>query len=91
MWQIIGSLAAVFTMFSFVPQIYKVYKTKSVKDVSSVTLVQLAIGVSLWIAYGVHQRDPIIIVANAVTLLCMIILLIFYGRYRRLQEGKPIE
>jgi len=85
-WQMIGICAAALTMFSFVPQILKVIKTKSAHDVSPVMLVQLAAGVSLWIAYGIYRRDPIIIVANSMTLISMVILIglyFAYGRNRR--------
>lgn len=56
-WQFIGLGAATLTMFAFIPQIIKVVKTKSAKDVSLFTLLQLSLGVSLWIAYGLHLRD----------------------------------
>lgn len=84
-WSIIGSTAAVFTMFAFIPQIIKVLKTKSVKDVSLVTLLQLSLGVTLWIAYGIHLKDAIIITANSITLVTLIILLCLYFNYRRIE------
>ncbi len=68
-WTIIGSTAAILTMFSFIPQIIKVFKNKSAKDVSLITLLQLSSGVSLWIIYGIHLKDAVIIVANTVTLI----------------------
>lgn len=77
-WQVIGALAATLTMFSFIPQIVKVLKTKSAKDVSLITLLQLSLGVSLWIVYGVHLKDRIIIAANAVTLATLAVLLLLY-------------
>jgi len=80
-WTVIGMCAAGLTMFSFVPQIIKVVKTKSAHDVSLLMLVQLAAGVSLWIAYGVYLRDLIIIVANSVTLISMVILIGLYFAY----------
>ena len=82
-WTIIGSSAAILTMFSFIPQIIKALKTKSVKDVSLITLFQLSLGVSLWIAYGIHLNDKIIITANAITLSTLIILLYLYFKYGR--------
>lgn len=82
-WSVIGSTAAILTMFGFVPQIIKVWKNKSAKDVSLTTLVQLSGGVSLWIAYGIHLKDIIIITANAVTLTTLVILLGFYFNYGR--------
>ncbi len=80
-WKIIGALAASLTMFSFIPQILKVMRTKSAGDVSLATLVQLAAGVSLWIAYGVYLKDAIIIIANMITLASMVTLLLLYRKY----------
>jgi len=77
-WTIIGSTAAILTMFAFIPQIAKALRTKSVKDVSLITLLQLSSGVSLWIIYGIHLKDAVIIVANTVTLITLIVLLYLY-------------
>jgi len=78
LWTIIGSAAATLTMFAFIPQIFKALRTKSVKDISLITLFQLSLGVSLWITYGIHLKNPIIITANAVTLLTLVILMFLY-------------
>ena len=82
-WTIIGFSAATLTMFAFIPQIIKIIKTKSAKDVSLITLLQLFLGVSLWIVYGIHLKDSIIIIANSVTILTLIILLCLYCNYRK--------
>jgi MtN3 and saliva related transmembrane protein len=84
-WIIIGALAAVFTMFAFFPQVFKALRTKSVRDVSLITLLQLGIGVSLWVAYGIHLKNAIIVVANSVTLFSVIILLALYFNYGRIK------
>jgi len=91
LWKIIGSAAAVLTMFSFIPQIIKIFKTKSVKDMSLLTLVQLSCGVSLWIAYGAHLKDAVIIIANGVTLLTLVILLILYYAYKGRNDEKSAD
>ena len=80
-WTIIGASAATLTMFAFIPQIAKSLKTKSVKDVSELTLLQLSLGVSFWIAYGIHLKDPVIIIANSITLITLTILIALYFRY----------
>lgn len=82
-WSLIGSSAAVLTMFAFVPQIVKVLKTKSVKDVSMGTLIQLSAGVILWILYGIHIKNAIVITANAVTLTTLIILFFIYAEFSK--------
>ena len=84
LWKIIGMVAASLTMFAFIPQIIKVINNKSAKDVSVITLIQLMLGVSLWIAYGVHIQDRIVVIANAVTLSSLIVLLSLYFYYRRI-------
>lgn len=81
MWILIGSLAACLTMCGFIPQILKALRTRSVKDISIITLFQLSLGVFLWIVYGVHLKDHIIIVANTVTLFTLVILLFLYFYY----------
>ncbi|MCM8786449.1 MAG: SemiSWEET transporter [Candidatus Omnitrophica bacterium] len=80
-WELIGIAAASLTMFSFFPQIFKVLRTKSVKDVSPIMLLQLSGGVSLWIVYGLHLKNLIIILANSITLFSLIVLLILYMLY----------
>ncbi|MFA5157522.1 MAG: SemiSWEET transporter [Candidatus Omnitrophota bacterium] len=86
LWTIIGASAAILTMFSFVPQIIKISRTKSAKDISIATVLQLAFGVSLWIAYGIYLEDAIIITANAVTLTSMVIIMLLYCRYSRIPQ-----
>lgn len=82
-WPLIGGMAATLTMFGFVPQIVKVVKHKSAKDVSVITILQFLVGVSFWMVYGLYLQDYIIIVANAVTLLTLIVLLFLYFSYGR--------
>jgi len=82
MWYIIGGLAAGITTFAFVPQIIKIVKTRSVKDVSLITLLLFGLGVSLWIAYGVHLKDPIIITANSISLTTVLIMVFLFFRHR---------
>ena len=84
-WTIVGLSAATLTMFAFIPQIIKVIKTKSAKDVSLITVLQLMFGVSLWVIYGIHLKDPIIILANSVTIFTLIVLLFLYFNYARIK------
>ena len=89
-WAILGVAAASLTMFGFVPQILKMWKTRSVKDVSGLTLVQFSAGVTLWMLYGFHLRDFIIIGANAVSLASLIIAFGFYLKLNRGIQRKRI-
>jgi len=82
-WTIVGIAAASLTMFGFVPQIIKMWKTHSVKDVSGLTLVQFSAGSALWMLYGIHLQDFIVIGANAISLAALFIALGFYLRLSR--------
>jgi MtN3 and saliva related transmembrane protein len=80
-WYAVGAVAAALTSFGFVPQIVKMWQTKSVRDVSPVTILQFIAGVSLWVVYGVHLRDSVIITANVVSLAILIAALFLYFRF----------
>jgi len=80
-WTAIGIGAAVLTTLALVPQIMKILKTKSSRDISVGMFLQYCGGVSLWLAYGIHLKDPIIIIANAVTLTALFVLLTLYLKY----------
>ena len=83
-WTILGIAAASLTMFGFVPQIVKMWKTHSVKDVSGLTLIQFSVGATLWMLYGMHLEDFIIIGANAISLATLLLAL---GLYLKLNQG----
>ncbi len=87
-WTIIGIAAASMTMLGFVPQIIKMWETHSVKDVSGLTIVQFIVGAALWMLYGIHRQDFIIIGANAMSLA---IVLIAGGLYLKLNQGMQRE
>jgi MtN3 and saliva related transmembrane protein len=80
-WYTVGAVAAALTSFGFVPQIMKMWRTKSVRDVSPITILQFIAGVSLWVVYGVHLRDPVIITANLVSAAILITALFLYFRF----------
>jgi MtN3 and saliva related transmembrane protein len=81
LWKCIGITAALLTMFGFVPQIMKMRKTRSAEDVSGVTLIQFSIGTALWILYGMHLNDFIIVGANSVSLAMVLIALTLYLKF----------
>src|SRR5262245_36035730 len=78
----IGTLAAIGTTVSYVPQLKKCWDTGSAGDLSLRMFAILAVGVSLWIVYGVLKSDWVIIVANVVSLALLSGILFF-----KLREG----
>jgi len=89
LWILFGVSAALLTMFGFIPQLVKMYRTRSVTDVSLLTLCQFTAGVSLWALYGYLIRDPVIIVANIVSLLTLLAALALYIQYRQGAVSTP--
>ena len=68
-FELIGFTAATLTTLAFVPQALKSYKEKSTKDISLVMYVVMFTGVILWLLYGIHLNSMPIIIANAITAL----------------------
>lgn len=73
----LGYLAAFCTTVSFVPQVYKVYKTGDVSGISSIMYALFCIGLILWIVYGIQINSFSLIVANVVTFILAVPILIF--------------
>ncbi len=79
---ILGLVAASLTTIAYVPQVVKTWKSKSSKDLSLKMLLTFCVGVTLWLIYGVLEKDTPIIVANSLTLLLACILLFFKFRFK---------
>lgn len=71
----IGSLAAVCTTFSFVPQIFKI-KKQGGKDLSFPMLLIYLSGCLLWLAYGLYLHAAAIIWANSATATLVVIAIV---------------
>lgn len=69
---VIGILAALLTTASYFPQLRKSWRTRSTGDLSLPMFSILSAGVSLWVIYGLLRGDPVIIFANAVSLVCLL-------------------
>ena len=65
---IVGSLAAVLTTVSFLPQAWHSFKTRDVSGVSLGMYSVFTVGVSLWLVYGLLLGAWPIVVANVITL-----------------------
>jgi MtN3 and saliva related transmembrane protein len=82
-WKIVGIIAAVCTTTGFIPQIIRGVRTKKLDDVSPVMYMLLIFGLSLWLSYGIHLGDMIIIMANAAGLALSVFILILRYKYMR--------
>lgn len=88
---ILGYIAATITTGSFFPQVYKTYMTKSVADLSYWMLGLFLFGIVLWFIYGVELDAMPIILANGITgvmILALIIMKYTYSKPKYTQVSK---
>ncbi len=79
---ILGIIAATCTTFSFLPQAIKVIKTKQTKDLSLGMYTVFTIGVFFWLIYGIFLKEMPIIIANIITFIFAITILIMKIKYK---------
>ena len=75
--QFFGYFAAILTTLAFLPQLIKTLKTKKAEDVSLVTLIMFLTGVLSWIIYGYKISSTPILIANIITFILNLFILIF--------------
>ena len=73
---ILGLTAGALTTAAFVPQVLKTWKSKSANELSLAMLIVLLLGVALWVVYGLLARALPVIIANSLTLILVLVLLI---------------
>ena len=66
--QLIGSLAALCTTVSFVPQVVQIIATRQTAGISLPMYVLFVSGIALWLLYGVLRQDLPLVAANTATL-----------------------
>jgi MtN3 and saliva related transmembrane protein len=79
---LIGLIAAICTTSSFLPQVIKTWKSKKTKDISFLMYAILAMGLFLWLVYGIIIRDFPLILANGISFcfaMCVLFLKIKHG------------
>ena len=76
-YESIGIVAAILTTSAFIPQVYKIYKEKKAQGVSLTMYLIMFIGVLLWLVYGILIGSIAIIIANSVTAILQLFVIIF--------------
>ncbi len=76
-YESIGIIAAILTTSAFIPQVYKIYKEKKAQGVSLTMYLIMFVGVLLWLVYGILIGSIAIIIANSVTAILQLFVIIF--------------
>ena len=79
---IVGAIAAVLTTFSFVPQAWHSFKTRDVSGISLGMYSVFTVGVALWLVYGLLLHAWPLIIANTITLVLALAILVMKLRFR---------
>jgi MtN3 and saliva related transmembrane protein len=70
----IGLVAGTITSIAAVPQVMKTLRTRHTRDISIWQPLLLAVGIALWIVYGMLIHDLPLILANIIPLACNCVL-----------------
>lgn len=81
--EVIGSLAAILTTASFIPQAWLTFRTRDVSGISLGMYSAFTLGVALWLVYGLVLMAWPLIIANAITLSLALVILTMKLRYGR--------
>lgn len=79
---LIGTLAAILTTASFLPQAWHTFSTKDVSGVSLGMYSVMTFGVAMWLMYGLLLQAWPIVIANGITLALASAILVMKLRYR---------
>ena len=72
---LIGLAAALFTTTAFLPQVIRAWRTQSTRDLSYGTFITYAVGLAMWLVYGLMIRDVPLILSNGTTFLLALTIL----------------
>lgn len=75
MADLIGTLAAILTTASFVPQAVLVLRTRNTEGLSLVMYAMFTLGIACWLVYGAMIESLPIIIANTITIVLASIIL----------------
>lgn len=79
---LIGTVAAILTTISFLPQAWLTFKTKDASGISLGMYCTFTAGVVLWLVYGLMLVAWPIVIANVITLSLAAVILFMKLRYR---------
>lgn len=79
---IVGTIAAILTTASFLPQVIYTFRRKDASGISLGMYSVFVAGVSCWLIYGLMLDAWPIVIANAITLSLALAILIMKLRYR---------
>jgi MtN3 and saliva related transmembrane protein len=82
---LLGFAASALTSCAFLPQVWHTWRSRDVSGISLASYAVFSIGVVAWLVYGIWRADLPIIVANSITAIVSLIIVVMKIRF---QGGK---
>jgi len=79
--EFIGTIAATLTTAAYIPQTIKVLREKHTKSISLGMYVMITLGIAMWLVYGLMIESPSLIIANGLTLVMSVVILLMKLRH----------
>jgi MtN3 and saliva related transmembrane protein len=79
--EIIGMIAAFLTTAAYIPQTLKVLREKHTKSISLGMYSMMTCGIAAWLIYGLMLESPSLILANGITFVMALTILVMKIRH----------
>lgn len=89
--EIVSSIAAICTTVAFLPQAYKIHKTHETRELSFKMYIIFVIGLIMWFIFGFMINSKQIIVANFITGILAMYILIIITKNKYFSTNKSSE
>lgn len=80
--EFLGYAAGILTTVAFLPQALRLIRTRQARDISLVWAITMNAGVFFWLCYGIARQSIPMMLANAITLLLLLVILFIKLRYQ---------
>ena len=78
----LGLAAGMLTTLAFIPQVVKTWKSRYTRDISLGMFLIFSLGTLLWLLYGILIGALPVVIANAITLVLALTILVFKIKYK---------
>lgn len=85
---LIGIVAAVITTLCWLPQVVRLIRTKETAAISLFSYRIFALGILLWLVYGMMIRSIPVVASNIATFILLMVIIILKLRYEKLENAK---
>ncbi len=72
----VGYFAAILTTAAYIPQMVKVVRYRHTESISLGMYTLISLGIFAWFIYGLMIESPSIIIANAITFVMALVILV---------------